>query len=117
MIGLFLSLAVKKESPGFAVLVGLATGIVIFFQSYGYFSYVYHCLCQLSERSGIDNKYFSIIIKIVVIAYVTQFGCDICKDAGENSVASKVEMAGRIIIAFSCMPLIMAIMEEVIKFL
>lgn len=116
-IGVLLSLSVKKQSPEFAVLVGLATGIVIFFQTYSYFSYIFRCLCQLSERSGIDNKYFSMILKITAIAYITQFGCDICKDAGENSVASKIDMAGRVIIAFSCMPLIMAIMEEVTKFL
>lgn len=116
-IGVFLALAVKKQNPEFALLVGIATGIVIFFQTFGYFSYVYRCLCRLSEISGIDNKYFSMIIKITAIAYITQFGCDICKDAGENSVASKIDMAGRIIIAFSCMPLIMAILEEVTKFL
>jgi stage III sporulation protein AD len=116
-MGTILSLSVKKQSPEFALLVGLATGIVIFFQTYSYFSYIFRCLYQMAEGSGIDSKYFSMVIKITAIAYITQFGCDICKDAGENSVASKVDMAGRVIIAFSCMPLIMAIIEEVTKYL
>ena len=37
-------------------------------------------------------------MKITAISYITQFGCDICKDAGESSVGDKVELAGRILI-------------------
>jgi len=115
--GAVLSLSIKKENPQFALLIGLGTGIVIFFQLFDYISYIYRTICQLSKTSGIDDKYLSIVFKIIAIAYITQFGCDICRDAGENAAASKVDMAGRVIIAFTCMPVVMAVIQEVGKFI
>ncbi len=37
--------------------------------------------------------------------FLTQLGCDTCRDAGESAVAAKVELAGRVAVLVLSMPL------------
>jgi stage III sporulation protein AD len=48
---------------------------------------------------------------------VTDFGSQVLQDAGEKSVAGKVEMAGKIVIMLLAVPIMLAIMETVLKLL
>ena len=55
-------------------------------------------LQSLSEKMGMSSKFFVILLKITGIAYLSEFASNICKDSGETAVASKVELAGKILI-------------------
>lgn len=50
------------------------------------------------------------IIKVLAVAYITDFTAQLCKDAGENSVGSKVELAGKITIFYIAMPILTSIL-------
>ena len=39
------------------------------------------------------------------ICLITQFTCDSCRDAGENSLASKVELVGKLAVLGCALPL------------
>jgi len=63
--------------------------------------------------------YVKVLIKTLGIALICETTSQICRDAGENSLADKVEFAGKVEIMFLCMPLIKGILEiaeEVLKF-
>jgi len=34
----------------------------------------------------------------VGIAYIAEFGAEVCRDAGEGAIASKVELAGKLLL-------------------
>jgi len=53
---------------------------------------------RLSDSAGLPSEFLSIVLKIVGIAYITEFGANICKDVGESAIASKVQFAGKCII-------------------
>ena len=59
---------------------------------------VIELITNLSDRAGLSREFLSIILKIVGIAYVTEFGANICKDIGETAIASKVQFAGKCVI-------------------
>jgi stage III sporulation protein AD len=56
-------------------------------------------------------------MKTAAIAYITQFVCDICSDAGEKAIAAKIDMAGKVIVAVISSPIILALMEAILKFI
>lgn len=60
-------------------------------------------------------QYVKLCIKIVFIALVCEFSSEICKDLGENYIASKIEFAARISVIGVCIPQIANIMNKIIK--
>ena len=46
-----------------------------------------------------------IILKITGIAYIVEFGKNICIDAGQSAIATKLEMAGKVIVVVLSLPL------------
>ena len=61
-------------------------------------------LSELAMRYGIPTAYVGVLVKIIGIAYLVQFGAQVCKDAGESAIATRVEMGGRILILSMTLP-------------
>ena len=72
---------------------------------------------NIVSKTSIDTSYITIILKVTGIAYLIEFGKDICIDAGQNSIANKMEIAGKIIIASLSVPIITSVFELVEKLL
>ena len=117
LVGTILSVALKKESGQFSLFIGLATGIVIFFFLVDYLERVLYVLSQMTENTGINRGYFNIIIKIIGISYIARFGAELSKDAGEGAISTKIDLAGKILIAVSAIPIIMALIEMLDSFI
>ncbi|MGL4791776.1 MAG: stage III sporulation protein AD, partial [Anaerotignaceae bacterium] len=111
-----LSVVLKKHSPQFSMLIGMVTGIIIFLFLADYLKRVLDMLAQLTENTGINSTYMDIVFKIIGISYVARFGSELCKDAGESAIASKIDISGKILIAVSSMPVILALLEMVQNF-
>ncbi|MBO5160180.1 MAG: stage III sporulation AC/AD family protein [Lachnospiraceae bacterium] len=63
------------------------------------------------------GSYFKLLIKIIGITYLAEFSADLCKDAGANTLASQVEMFGKLSILVLCMPIMSSLLETVDYFL
>ncbi|ALA54620.1 stage III sporulation protein AD [Niallia circulans] len=74
-------------------------------------------ISQLAESANIHMVYLQTILKIIGIAYITEFGAQIAKDAGQSSIASKIELAGKIFILVLAIPIIKAVIEMILSLL
>lgn len=61
-------------------------------------------ISELFKTSQMENESIKNVIKIVGAAYVADFSSSICRDLGENSIASKIEIAGRVYIVLLAVP-------------
>ncbi|GIO42958.1 stage III sporulation protein AD [Paenibacillus apis] len=117
LVATVLILVIKEQKPLFAFLIGASTGIYIFMLLIGKIGGVIEVLEQLAESSGVQMIYLKTILKIIGIAYIAEFGAQIVKDAGQESIASKIELAGKVMIMVLAIPIISVIIETVIKLL
>ena len=115
LIATVLILIVKEQKPMFAFLLASFTGIAIFLFLLGKISSVIHVLENLAEKSDVQPVFFKTILKIIGIAYIAEFGAQIVRDAGQEAVASKIELAGKILIMVMAIPIITVIVETVIS--
>ena len=74
-------------------------------------SAIFELLDILVSKSGINKEFLTIILKITVIAYIVEFGKNICIDAGQSSIATKLEMAGKVIIVVLSLPIISSLVN------
>lgn len=76
---------------------------------------VIEVLKRLAENSGMESIYLKTVLKIIGIAYIAEFGAQIVRDAGQESIASKIELAGKVLILVLAIPIISIIIETVMK--
>ena len=115
IIAALLAVVLREEKPEAAFAVSLVTGLVIFVFVITKLNSVMTVLKHFAAKADIDVLYFSTILKVIAIAYITEFGAQICRDAGEGAIAAKVEFAGKVLIMVIAIPILAALMDIMIK--
>lgn len=115
IIAALLAVVLREEKPEIAVVISIVTGLVIFIFVITKLNSVMTVLRYFAAKANIDVLYFSTILKVIAIAYITEFGAQICRDAGEGAIAAKVEFAGKVLIMVIAIPILAALMDIMIK--
>ncbi len=96
----------------FILMLITATFILLF--TISYISPVISKVKDIFSLTEVSDKYLNIIFKAIGICYLTQLGCDYCKDAGENALCSELEIAGKVSLLIIAMPLF-SVLIDIIK--
>ena len=116
-VATFIAMILKQYRPEFSIYISVIAGILIFSIVVVKLSSVVEIIKTLSSKLGTNMQFFSLLIKITGIAYLSEFATNICKDSGETAIASKVELAGRIIIIAMSVPILGALIDVVTNIL
>ncbi len=118
IIGAILSVTVRAYRPEYGIVLGIICSAIIMFFMVGAIREVLENLERIVKDTGIDISYFKIIIKVTGIAYLTQFGAQTARDAGEAAIAQKVDSAGKIAVMLMTIPVIsgfLAVLSEMLN--
>jgi stage III sporulation protein AD len=115
LVAAILSIIIKEQRPEIAMQISIGAGALIFLMVIGNLTGIFEVIQDMAAKANIDEIYLKTIFKIVGIAYVAEFGSQVCKDAGEGAIATKIEIGAKIIIMMLAIPILMALMEMVIK--
>ena len=108
-------LRVTKPELSFAVTV---TGIIIILlYAVDAMQGVFTVLTQIGTKTGVDNALLKLLLKIVGVGYLTEFGASIIADFGAVSVADKVSVCGKITIVLLALPIFESLLSLVDAFL
>jgi stage III sporulation protein AD len=101
----------RKHSPEYSFAVSLMAGILMLMAIFSKVSPVITRLKILIETANLSSDYSLILFKCLGICLLAQFSSDTCRDAGQNSLASKVEFAGKVMIVVLALPLFEKVLE------
>ncbi len=107
----------REDRPEIALQMSIVVGAIIFLRMIDEILAIIEYLRDLSSKANISNLYISTVFKIIGIAYIAEFGSQICKDAGSFSIASKIEFGAKVFILVLSFPVLMAVMDLIIKIL
>ena len=113
--GAALSLILRRVSNDYAALCSVICGAVVVTMMLPWVRDSLSFLDVLIRAGNISEKYLQIVLKAVGTAYITQFVSEICADLGENSLASRIEVAEKIYLAVLSLPLFADIIAFVEK--
>lgn len=102
----FIIIAIKKYSADFAFVASLCAGCIIIFFVVSEIGQVRDYVVKWTDNTLIDSKYAGTLMKICIISFVGQWGIQLCRDAGEGSIADKMETAVKVIMVILCFPYI-----------
>ena len=117
IVSTVLIVILRNIRPEFSLYISLVTGVIIFSMIIGELSYVIQTLNVLARQANLEFTYFSTILKIIGMAYIVEFGAQISRDAGENSIAMKIELGGKVLIMVLAIPILLALMDLILKIL
>ena len=115
IIAAVLSLVIRQYRPELAMQIALALGVVIFLFLSAQLSGITSVVQTLFAKANIQGEYFLTILKATGIAFITEFASAACKDAGEVSIAQKVEIGGKVLIVFLALPLLIALLNQLLQ--
>ena len=110
LVGTVLALILGQYRPEFRMLVTAAVTLLLMAMVLEQLSPVLEQLRSTMELTGLTGDYAAVIFKAVGICLLTQLAGDVCRDSGESSIASKIELAGRAAILLTAMPLIQEVL-------
>ncbi len=119
MVTAVLSLLVRQHRPELALAIPVLGGTAIFFCVAPYLRTIVEVFENLAEQAGLPNQYLRLILKMIGVAYLCQFSAELCRDAGEASVAGKIELGGKLLILSLSMPIVyqlLGLVEAMIHF-
>ena len=110
LVGTVLALILGQYRPEVRMLVTAAVTLLLMAMVLEQLSPVLEQLRSTMELTGLTGDYAAILFKAVGICLLTQLAGDVCRDSGESSIASKIELAGRAAILLTAMPLIQEVL-------
>ena len=114
LIGTIFAVLLKKENPQLALLLSMLTGLLLFGMLFTPLAELIGMLRHTTERAGIGGGQFAIVLKVIGIAYLTQFGAQLCADAGEGAIAAKIELAGKLMMMTAAAPVLTGLLELIL---
>ena len=117
LISLIIIIIVRQYKPEFTLYVSLLAGALILIFIMDKIGGIVDLLTSLANKTAINNQFLLLLIKITGIAFLTEFAVSLCKDSGENAIANKVDMGGKVIIVSMSIPIISSLLETVIEIL
>ncbi len=110
-----LILIIRSQKPEIAVQISITLATVIFLLVLAKIEVVLNLFRDLADKASISQMYLNTILKIIGIAYITEFGAQVCRDAGEGAVAGKIEFAGKILVMVMAIPIIALVLETIVR--
>lgn len=95
-------------------MIVVFSGCVIFLYLVDQIYDIIRMIEKIAVNAKVNMVYVETILKIIGIAYIAEFGAQLTKDAGQGAIASKIELAGKILILVMAVPILTVIIETIL---
>lgn len=109
-----LILIIKEHRPETGLQISLVFGAMVMIFLASRIRTVLDLIGIYVERADISGVYITTLLKIIGMAYLTEFAAESCRDASQNAIAAKIELAGKILIIITAMPVITSVMNIIL---
>ena len=113
LIGAILSILLRNSKPEFSMLIPVVVSFTVLACAMPYLIRITEELSRMASSAGINSSYMRIVIKVIGISYLLCITAELCKDAGENAIAAKIELGGKLIILAMAIPIINSLLNLV----
>ena len=110
LIGAFASLLLKENSRAVATVTVICTflTVIIYCTENGLVRAVDNITAQAGDSF---SEIAEILVKALGISYITGITHEMCASAGENTLASAADFAGKVEIVLLCLPMVSKLLQ------
>lgn len=110
-----LLLLLRRVKPEVAVIAAVAAGVLLLLMALPSVQEIIGGITSLAEKGGVQQRYLTQLLKVTGISLLMDFAAQTCRDAGEEGLAMKTELAGRVMILVLALPAMETLLRQMME--
>lgn len=112
-----IALQFRGGKTEYGIYVSIVAGILLGVGILGKLSTVLEVVKEIGSFLQVEGSYLSVLLKMLGITYVAEFASSICKDSGYQTIASQIQLFGKITVLALGMPVLLTLLRTIEAFL
>jgi stage III sporulation protein AD len=108
-------LVMRKLRPEAATALAIAAGALAALMILPQLAQIVDGVTALASLGGVADSYITPLLKIGGISLLMDFSAQACRDAGEDGLAMKVDLAGRVILIALALPVMHTLLTQILS--
>ena len=113
VIAAIIAVTLRPKNAEIALMLGIAATVTVSLMVLSQTTGIIHTIQTIAAAANISGNYLAILFKAIGICFLTEFAANTCRDAGSQSLAGTVTLAGKIMVTVSALPLYADILNAV----
>ena len=110
-----IALVMRRLRPEVATVLTLAAGVLTATMVLPNLMQIISGVTALATAGGVPDGYMAQLIKVGGISLLMDFAAQTCRDANEDGLALKVELAGRVLLIALALPVMTTLLEQILS--
>ena len=110
-----MALVMRRIRPEGATVLVIAAGALAGLLILPQLDQIVNGIAGLARAGGVQEGYISQLLKVGGISLMMDFAAQTCRDAGEDGLAMKTELAGRVLLIALALPVMQTLLEQIIS--
>ncbi len=115
--GAILALMLRDGKNTYSMLTAITVCLLIFAFILPYLTEIMEKIKEIGDGLDIYTEYISVMIKALVVAYISMFSSQLCRDFGQGSIGDKIELGGKVIILINAVSIMDDMAERIMRFI
>lgn len=109
--GVIFTILLKTKNQEYSVIVSLSTCVILMACVISRLETLVQYINRFQAYVVIDKEYIQILLKMAGISYVAEISSSLCKDCGQQTLATQVEMFGKLSVLALGMPVLLSLLD------
>lgn len=105
----------RRMRPEIGMTAAAAAGLLLLGMALPMLGQVIGGVTELVQLSGIKESYLNQLLKVAGISLLMDFAAQTCRDAGEEGLAMKTELVGRIMLLTLALPAMQMLLRQILS--
>ena len=110
-----LTLTMRRIRPEVAPVLVIAAGALAALLVLPQLAEIVDGVRTLAASGGVQDAYMTPLLKVAGISLLMDFSAQTCRDAGEDGLAMKVELCGRVMLIALALPVMSALLAQIMS--
>lgn len=110
-----LALTMRRIRPEAAPVLVIAAGALTALMALPQLAKIVDGVRGLAVSGGVQDAYMTPLLKVAGISLLMDFAAQTCRDAGEDGLAMKVELAGRVMLIALALPVMESLLSHILS--
>ena len=115
MASAVVALVLRRLRPEMGLAAALAAGVLVLGMALPLLGQLIEGVRSLARAGGVKDSYMLLLFKVAGISLLMDFTSQTCRDAGEEGLAMKTELAGRVVLLTLALPSLQSLLGLILS--
>ncbi|MBQ9299479.1 MAG: hypothetical protein IJ214_03095 [Clostridia bacterium] len=110
-----IALTLRTANKPFGTVFSLAAGAMLLLALIDPMKQAAETLSEIARAAENDQEHVTLILKMLGVSFAAELGAQACRDAGEESIAMRIEMSAKIMLVVLAAPMLRQMAQLILE--